>query len=195
MTISTLSHKSIANIFSNDIDSLHDEFIWVRLLNIDMDVKIDSDDIRAECGIYPYLENILRNADATDEVIEYAVEEVTNHDYILVDWEGQLTSLCCNQYGFDEELFEQLLDATENYEEEVVVACYELFSSVDDNYLELYLGEYDSDLAFAWQYIDDTGMFADVPESISRYFDIEAFARDMMINDITSHNGHYFYNH
>ena len=193
MTISTLSHRSIAAIFDSDIDSLHDEFVWVRLLNIDMDVKIDSDDIRSDGGIYPYLENILRDADATEDVIEYAVEEVTNHDYILVDWEGQLTSLCCNQYGFDKELFEQLLDATENYDEGVVVACYELFDTIEC--LDNYLGEFESDEAFAWQYIDDTGMFADVPESISRYFDIEAFARDMMINDITSQNGHYFYNH
>ena len=194
MTISTLSHKSIANILDSDIDSLHDEFVWVRLLNIDMDVKIDSDDIRAEGGIYPYLEDVLRNADATEDVIEYAIEEVTNHDFILVDWEGELTSLCCNQYGFDEELFEKLLDATENYDEKVVVACYALFDSVE-SLEDRYLGEFNSDEDFAWQYIDDTGMFADVPDSISRYFDIEAFARDMMINDIISHNGHYFYNH
>ena len=193
MTISTLNRKSIMTLL-DDVQSLHDEFVWVRLLHLDVDIKIDSDDIRAEGGVYPYLEDVIRNADATEDVIEYALEEVTNHDFILVDWEGTLTSLCCDQYGFDDALFEQLMDACEDYDEEVVTACYELFNDLSG--LEHYCGEFEDDEAFAYDYMESTGMLEEVPESLRRYFDFEAFGRDLdMSGDITSHNGHYFWNH
>jgi antirestriction protein len=39
----------------------------------------------------------------------------------------------------------------------------------------------DAEIEFAYQYIEDTGMLSDVPESLERYFDYKAFARDLFL--------------
>lgn len=59
-----------------------------------------------------------------------------------------------------------------------------------------YHGEYDSELDYAYRYVEDTGMFQDVPQTIQNYFDYESFARDLFINDlfsIESDNGVYVF--
>jgi antirestriction protein len=53
------------------------------------------------------------------------------------------------------------------------------------NAMENYLGEYDSELDFAYRLIDDCGTLDGLPEHISRYFDYESFARDLFLD------GHY----
>ena len=55
-------------------------------------------------------------------------------------------------------------------------------------------GQYNSFLDFAYEYIDSSGMLSDVPESIQRYFDYEAFARDLSY-DFSEHDGHIFSNY
>ncbi len=42
-----------------------------------------------------------------------------------------------------------------------------------------YAGAYDTLTAYAESYIDDSGMLADVPDTVARYFDFEAFGRDL----------------
>lgn len=50
-----------------------------------------------------------------------------------------------------------------------------------ERFRDAYLGEYDSIEHYAQEFVDDTGMLSDVPDSIARYFDFEAFARDMTL--------------
>ena len=40
----------------------------------------------------------------------------------------------------------------------------------------------DPETEFAYQYIEDTGMLSDVPELLQRYFDYEAYARDLFLD-------------
>ena len=42
-------------------------------------------------------------------------------------------------------------------------------------------GEHKDVEAYAWEYIESTGMLQGVPEIIARYFDAEAFGRDMVL--------------
>lgn len=85
------------------------------------------------------------------------------------------------------------------YTQEVCNAAKEVFGA--DYWMDAldngaYCGEYDSVTAYAESWVDDTGMLADVPENIARYFDYEAFGRDMELGgDITEHNGYIFNNH
>ena len=58
---------------------------------------------------------------------------------------------------------------------------------------ECYAGEFSSDEDFAEDYLESTGMLLEIPESLRYYFDISAFARDLM-NDYFDFNGHYFRN-
>ena len=56
---------------------------------------------------------------------------------------------------------------------------------------DAYQGQYDSDRDFAEEYIDGAGLLDSVPDSVSRYFDFDAFARDLMI-DHYEVSGFYF---
>ena len=47
---------------------------------------------------------------------------------------------------------------------------------------EGYRGEWSSLEAYAEDFLDDTGAFENVPDDIRRYFDFEAYARDMECN-------------
>lgn len=59
---------------------------------------------------------------------------------------------------------------------------------------DAYCGQYKSEVEYAEQLADDTGMLDGMPENLRGYFDFEAFARDLFINDVVmSDNGHVFY--
>ena len=99
------------------------------------------------------------------------------------------------------EPIENLVAITEAIEEmgfDVVNGYLSCFDSPDD-YSELlekiqerYAGTYTSLIDYAYQYIDDTGLLADVPETITNYFDYESFARDMELGgDIYVHEASY----
>lgn len=59
---------------------------------------------------------------------------------------------------------------------------------------ESYQGEYSSELEFTYQLIDDTGYLDAIPDTIARYFDYEAFSRDLFINDYHFTDRHVFLN-
>ena len=58
---------------------------------------------------------------------------------------------------------------------------------------DCYAGEFSSDEDFAEDYLESTGILLDIPEYLRYYFDISAYARDLM-NDHFDFNGHYFRN-
>ena len=45
---------------------------------------------------------------------------------------------------------------------------------------------------FAYQYIEDNGMLSDVPELLQRYFDYEAFGKDLFMDVYSEYEGHVF---
>lgn len=51
-----------------------------------------------------------------------------------------------------------------------------------DGFQEQYLGEYEDEKDYAYEYVESTGMFDGVNESISNYFDYDAFARDLFMD-------------
>jgi antirestriction protein len=55
-----------------------------------------------------------------------------------------------------------------------------------------YRGEFKSEEDFAIQHVEDIGLLKGVPEAVSMYFDYEAYARDIFINDFFEENGHVF---
>lgn len=65
------------------------------------------------------------------------------------------------------------------------------FSGDIDDARDAYFGQFDSDEDFAQEYIDSTGMLSGVPDNLRFYFDVERFARDLMM-DFSESNGYYF---
>ena len=84
------------------------------------------------------------------------------------------------------------LESVQEYERDILKAWLSNGMEFDlDSMRECYIGEYSSDEDMAQEYIDNTGLLSDVPDYLSRYFDIQAYARDMMF-DIFEADGHYF---
>ena len=63
-----------------------------------------------------------------------------------------------------------------------------------DNISDAYAGHFDSNTDLAYDYVENTGLFDGVPESICMYFDHESFGRDLAM-DYSEFNGHYFHNY
>lgn len=59
-----------------------------------------------------------------------------------------------------------------------------------------FIGKYDSVLDYAYEYVEDTGMFRDCSDLVSRYFDYESFARDLDydLNTYNINGGTYIFN-
>ena len=60
---------------------------------------------------------------------------------------------------------------------------------------DAYEGEYDSELDYIYQYVEDTGMLDGISENVRIYFDYEAFARDVFITDLSFCSGYVFRNY
>jgi len=63
-----------------------------------------------------------------------------------------------------------------------------------DSFSDCYQGEWDDEVSFAENLIDDCGMLDSMPENLRYYFDYEAFTRDMFINDYLFLDGFVFSN-
>ena len=61
-----------------------------------------------------------------------------------------------------------------------------------DSFRDAWWGEADSEEAFAVEFVSDTGLLADVPETVALYFDYEAYARDLFLDSFTLIDGHVF---
>lgn len=59
-----------------------------------------------------------------------------------------------------------------------------------EQFRDAYQGHYDSEIDYAYQYVEDTGML-DNAGVASNYFDYDSFARDLFM-DLTFENGHVF---
>jgi antirestriction protein len=83
------------------------------------------------------------------------------------------------------------LESVQEYEREILKAWLSNGMDFDlDAMRECYVGEYASDEDMAREYIESTGLLDD-KEFLTRYFDFEAYARDMMW-DMFECDGHYF---
>lgn len=131
-----------------------------------------------------------------EEFIEACLElhkDEEDPELMFQDWEnipGDLVSEC----SVDASLWD-LMAVYDTYGKDAVDAYVSIFGEWDvASFEERYQGEHKSDEDFAQEFIDSTGMLSDVPDSIARYFDYQAFARDLMF-DYSEENGHYFSNY
>ena len=114
-------------------------------------------------------------------------------ELMFQDWEG-IPSDLVSECSVDESVWE-LMAAYEEHGQSAVDAYVSIFGEWDSlGFDDRYQGEHNSPEDFAQELIDSTGMLSDVPESIARYFDYSAFARDLMF-DYSEEGGHYFSNY
>ena len=156
------------------VDGIPTKGLWIDL----MEVK-SWDDIREE------LESHYPNSEL-DEILCADIEGLPRHFYY-----SDCDSFSMNEWVEFLEDWEQ----NDHIDEEVIDAYFDNCGVCDlekvDGY---YYGQFDSDEDFAVHLLESTGELSQLPESLSYYFDYEKYARDLMMGDFFSNNGHYFCN-
>ena len=132
-------------------------------------------------------------ATARSEWLEELTEELDDgelrEEFIVADYENIPASLM-SQWDIDSD-YGDWLEACEEHGADVVEAAMEVGVPVD-KIDEAYAGAASNDVEFAEEFADSIGLLDEVPDNLKMYFDMEAFARDLMIGDYNEHNGHYF---
>lgn len=142
-------------------------------------------------GAWVDLETFNNEEDYTAHITELHKDE-EDPEFMIQDFEGFPREFY-SESGLDSRIWEWLeLDDNDRERLEAFLDCFgdcagDIFEAAEN----AYYGQSDSDLDFAYEYIDSTGMLAAVPESIKGYFDYDKFSRDLM-QDFSSSNGHYF---
>lgn len=142
---------------------------------------------------------VLETSPTAHEEGRKAAEEFAIHDYddIYPDGLGEYESLeylmqiqeCLNRClddGISEEAFCEWLEEIEGIHSKHIDY---------DNFESCYYGQYDSATDFAYEVIEESGLLDNVPEEVARYFDYEAYARDLFINDYTMTRGGYVFSY
>ena len=141
-------------------------------------------------GAWLSLDSYTSLEEFNDACVVLHADEV-NPEFMLQDFEG-IPRIFCTESSLDARVFEWL--ALDEHDREIVDAFLECIGdspNVFENSLAAYQGQYDNDADFAYECVESTGMLQGVAESIKRYFDYDAFARDLMF-DYSSHNNYYF---
>ncbi len=114
-------------------------------------------------------------------------------EFMFQDFEG-FPDRFYSECSIPDELFEFLaLDDNEKNLLAAYIECTGIESATLSDAEDAFYGHYESDLDLAYDYVESTGMLGDCNETVSRYFDYEAFARDLAY-DFMSHDGYYFHN-
>ena len=110
-------------------------------------------------------------------------------ELMFQDWES-IPECFINESGVDDAFWEYMAhDAGDDAKEAYIDA---IGSWDAERFEEAFQGEYDNELAFTYQLVDDCGTLEGMPEFLQRYFDYESFSRDLFISDYTYSNGYVF---
>lgn len=120
----------------------------------------------------------------------------TNPNEILcADTEGLARQFLSRYKCFDVAGYIECRDECTWASDEAKSAFIDCFGSWDAvGFEDSYSGEWESATALTEDFIDSTGLLAEVPDNLLRYFDRAAFARDLMM-DYCESGGHYFRNY
>lgn len=151
---------------------------------IDLDDITDTDDvlaILAEQGLVPKDE---------DGEPEYG------GDLLVADVDGALARGFLSKYdAFDLDGYKDCADWCESngHGLEAAAAYIGHFGSWSRrHFADAYMGQHDSEEAFAEQLVEDLGLLDSMPDDLRDYFDFEAYARDIFINGYTMEDGYVF---
>jgi antirestriction protein len=108
-------------------------------------------------------------------------EEYATHDYDNMVNLGEYASLAD---------IARVASMVEKHDLGPVKAFYEDRHEVTDDFEsdfeDAFRGVWDSERDFTEDFVESLGLLADAPEDLKRYFDYEAYARDLFINDFWS---------
>ena len=53
----------------------------------------------------------------------------------------------------------------------------------------------DATLEYTYQYVEETGLLSGLPSMLEKYFDYQAFAKDLFLERYSEYEGHVFVNY
>lgn len=157
-----------AKIYVADLaayNSGHLHGVWV-------DVSSDADEMNEKV-------QAMLAASPVPDAEEYAIHDTDGIDV------GEYTSL--SDVAAIVERIEKLEDYfTGEDAEEIYAAFCECFGDPEkvEDVIEAYRGHYSSERDYAERFVEDAGYLDLIPDSLQFYFDYDAFARDLFINDV-----------
>ncbi|MBE3289217.1 antirestriction protein ArdA [Enterobacter cloacae complex sp. P31C] len=118
------------------------------------------------------------------------------HDPELMfqDWEG-----IPSQFASESSVEWAFVEGYRRAEEEGKAAAFFAWADYTgdsdyDAFDDAYRGEAASEEDYAYEFVQDTGLICDVPESLRMYFDYEAYARDLFSSGLVFVDGYVFQN-
>lgn len=138
------------------------------------------------------------------EATEYAINVLDDEDPELCfpdyDVSGILKSYV-GEHGIDPIVFD-IIEIQDEYDMDMVEAYLsDYYCSYKENFDEIcrkaeddYIGYYESNEEYAWEWLEGSGYLDGLPSIISGNIDIESVARDLML-DVYESNGYYFLMH
>ena len=92
------------------------------------------------------------------------------------------------------------IEALEIYRDNILGKHYEisvsdLIEQFEESYQGYYGGKSDTaEVEYAYEYVEQAGILNNCPNELSRYFDYEAYARDLFSGSFVEHDGYVFTN-
>lgn len=112
----------------------------------------------------------------------YEAEEWAVHD---LEGLGSIT-----EHDIDELC--EMAEGVDQYGEAYLLFVENYGNSLISEFQDSYMGEYSSEFDYAYDLVDTMGTLDGVEDFVARYFDYEAFARDLFLDGYTFINGHVF---
>lgn len=172
------------NIICEDVPK-----IYVACLSAYNNGKLHGKFIDASQGvdhIYEEIKNIMESS-PEDDAEEWAIHDYENFGHYKVSEYHDLETLA--------EVSEFLTNCENKDVASWLIQDYDL-EGAKDMLENNFLGVFDSDEDYAYEYVNDCGLLESLPKSLRNYFDYESFGRDMELNgDIFSIDNHYFNSH
>ena len=125
------------------------------------------------------------------EACQQLHKDEADPELMFQDWEDVPDSLIGESW-ISSEYWEFLQSGGDSEAKSAFIAWYGSWDA--EAFEESYQGEYDSELEFTYQWLDDVGYLQEVPDTVAQYFNYEAFSRDLFINDYCMFDGHVFLN-
>jgi antirestriction protein len=115
-------------------------------------------------------------------------------EWAIHDYDG----IKCEEYDSFEDIAEKvsILEQLSGDELEAYPIFVEYENETDlEKFKERYRGKWDSEKDYCEHYVDDLGIISEAPEDLQRYFDYDAYARDLFIETVFEVKGHVFDRH
>lgn len=115
-------------------------------------------------------------------------------EFMFQDWEG-IPSQFVSESSINWDFIAAFKQAEDERQEDAFLAWASYTGECDfDDFRDAYLGQAESEEAYAMEMIEDSGLLNEVPEQLRNYFDFESYARDLFSDGYVFHDGYVFWN-